>query len=104
MQLILVALWRRKLPLLARAPDTIASVMTYVAGTGMSRDFEDLSMCKTKERDQTIKGMGKGYVYGWRREFGGGGNGAGQTRVRWVVDEVGVKELTPVPSRRVNSF
>lgn len=64
----------------------------------MARDFEDLSMCKTKERNRVVKNMGKSYVYGWRREDGTG-------RVRWVVDEVGVKDLTPVPSStRVNSF
>lgn len=82
--------------MLTRPPDTIASVMTYVAGTGMSRDFESLSMVKTKERDRAIKELGKSYAYGWRREEDG--------VTRWVVDEVGRKEGSSFRNRRVDSF
>lgn len=98
-QLLIVIWWRRKLPVLTRAPDTIAAVMAYVAGTGMGRDFEGLSMLKTKERDGIVKGWGKTYLYGWRREGPEG-------RVRWVIDDVRVKEvsvLTQTP-RRADSF
>lgn len=99
-QLLIVNIWRRKLPTLTRPPDTIAAVMTYVAGTGMSRDFESLSMVKTEERNEAIKQLGKSYAYGWRREPDG--------RARWVVDEVRGKERERVPfvipQRRVDSF
>lgn len=98
-QLLLVVYWRRKLPLLYRAPDTIASVMAYVAGTGMARDFEGLSTMGTKERDRTVKGWGKKYVYGWRREGAEG-------RVRWVVDDGRAKDLNVGGQelRRTGSF
>ncbi|KAF8851582.1 hypothetical protein BDZ45DRAFT_750541 [Acephala macrosclerotiorum] len=96
-QLLIVNVWRRKLPMLTRPPDTIASVMTYVAGTGMSRDFESLSMVKTKERNRAIKELRKSYAYGWRREEDGA--------TRWVVDEVGRKEGESFrQNRRVDSF
>ncbi|KAK0718734.1 hypothetical protein B0T21DRAFT_295635, partial [Apiosordaria backusii] len=79
-QLILVIIWRRKLPHLPRQPDTIAAVMTYVAGTSMVRDFYGLEEMKTKERNKAIIQMGKVYAYGWRQEPEGG--------IRWIVDEV----------------
>ena len=83
-QLIFMAFWRRSLPQLQRSPESIAAVMTYVAGTSMSRDFEEFSQMTTKERDAAVKSLGKEYAYGWRREEGG--------RVRWVVDEMQTKE------------
>jgi len=83
-QLIFMAFWRRSLPQLQRSPESIAAVMTYVAGTSMSRDFEEFSQMTTKERDAAVKELGKEYAYGWRREEGG--------RVRWVVDEMQTKE------------
>ena len=79
-QLIGISLWRRKLPHLPRAPESIASVMTYVAGTSMARDFNGLEQLKRKDRDQAIRDLEKSYAYWWRREEDG--------RVRWVVDEV----------------
>lgn len=82
--------------MLTRPPDTIAAVMTYVAGTGMSRDFESFSMVKTKERDEAIKQLGKNYAYGWRREADG--------QMRWVVDEVRGKEGVPFAARRADNF
>ncbi|KAK4649370.1 uncharacterized protein QC761_118270 [Podospora bellae-mahoneyi] len=79
-QLALVIIWRRKLPHLPRQPDTIAAVMTYVAGTSMVRDFYGLEEMKTRERNKAIVQMGKVYAYGWRQEPEGG--------IRWIVDEV----------------
>ncbi|KAK4171675.1 hypothetical protein QBC36DRAFT_339512 [Triangularia setosa] len=79
-QLMLVIIWRRRLPHLPRQPDTIAAVMTYVAGTSMVRDFYGLEEMKTKERNKAIVQMGKVYAYGWRQEPEGG--------IRWIVDEV----------------
>lgn len=100
-QLVLVVMWRRKLPELKRAPDTIASVMAYVAGTEMVRDFSEggLGSMGTRERDRIVRGWGKVYGYGWRREGGEG-------RVRWVVDERGKggDEVKGEGLRRIGSF
>ncbi len=79
-QLIFVNLWRRQLPHLPRRPDTIAAVMTYVAGTNMARDFYGLDEQSTGERNRSIRSLNKTYAYGWRREENG--------RIRWIVDEV----------------
>jgi len=79
-QLIFLANWRRKLPHLPRAPESIAAVMTYVAGTSMTRDFNGLEQLKRSERDQAIRDLEKTYAYWWRREEDG--------RIRWVVDVV----------------
>ncbi|KAB5581037.1 hypothetical protein GE09DRAFT_1051494 [Coniochaeta sp. 2T2.1] len=87
-QLVVVNMWRRVLPHLPRRPDSIAAVMTYVAGTGMVRDFTEAEVegRGTRERDEVVRGMGKRYTY--RRE-GGVGDGEGEGGGRWVVDEVG---------------
>src|SRR5450432_1643545 len=66
-QLIIVTVWRRSLPHLPRPPNSIAAVMTYVAGTSMSHDFNGLEQLKTSERDRKIRDLGKAYAYGWRR-------------------------------------
>ncbi|KAH8589779.1 hypothetical protein B0O99DRAFT_692172 [Bisporella sp. PMI_857] len=79
-QLISISMWRRKLPHLPRAPESIAAVMPYVAGTSMSRDFNGLEQLKRHERDKAIRDLEKSYAYGWRKEEDG--------RVRWIVDEV----------------
>jgi hypothetical protein len=93
-QLLVIHIWRRSLPNLIRPPDSIAAVMTYVAGTAMSRDFEELSQLKTKDRDRAIRELGKEYAYGWRTEEDG--------RLRWVVDEVQRKDVASF--RRIDSF
>jgi hypothetical protein len=80
-QLVLVNLWRRSLPHLPRRPDTIASVMTYVAGTAMVRDFYGLEEMSVRDRNKAVRKMGKTYAYGWKKEDDTG-------RTRWVVDEV----------------
>lgn len=94
-QLLMVNWWRKKLPQLDRAPDTIASVMTYVARTGMRADFDSLSEVSTKERNRAVRGLGKEYAYGWRREETG--------RVRWVVDEVQMKGHSSSSSRETSA-
>ncbi|KAK4170481.1 hypothetical protein QBC43DRAFT_197574 [Cladorrhinum sp. PSN259] len=80
-QLVLVMIWRRRLPHLPRRPDTIAAVMTYVADTSMVKDFRGLEEMSTKDRNRAIIEMGKVYAYGWRQEPEGRG-------IRWLVDEV----------------
>ncbi|GKT94923.1 hypothetical protein Ct61P_12773 [Colletotrichum tofieldiae] len=76
----LVFYWRSTLPTLPRRPDSVASVITYVAGTTMSRDFGATSGLGSKTADKTIAEMGKRYGYGMKVEEDG--------RQRWVVDEV----------------
>lgn len=77
--------WRRKLPYLGREPGTVASVMCIVAGTEMVGTLEGLSGLSTKERDQRVREMKRGYGYGWRRQGEGSGY-VGEGGVRWVVD------------------
>jgi hypothetical protein len=83
-ELIFVNIWRRSLPHLPRPPNSIAAVMTYVAGTSMIRDLDGLEQLSISERNRKIRDLGKAYAYGWRREEDG--------RVRWVVDEVPAEE------------
>ncbi|CCF36520.1 hypothetical protein CH063_08071, partial [Colletotrichum higginsianum] len=64
-----------------RRPDSVASVMTYVAGTTMSRDFVAVSGLERKAAEKAIGSLGKRYAYGLKVEENG--------RQRWVVDEVG---------------
>lgn len=80
-QLAVVSIWRRGLPHLPRRPDTVAAVMTYIAGAAMNRDFDGLEHSKPKERDRIVAGLGKTYFYG----LGGDKSGV---RQRYVVDEV----------------
>jgi hypothetical protein len=79
-QLIIVNTWRKSLPHLPRAPGSIAAVMTYVANTNMTRDFNGLEQLSRSERDQGIRDLEKSYAYWWRREQSG--------NIRWIVDEV----------------
>jgi hypothetical protein len=79
-QLIIVNIWRKSLPHLPRAPGSIAAVMTYVANTSMTRDFNGLEQLSRSERDQGIRDLEKLYAYWWRREQSG--------NIRWIVDEV----------------
>ncbi|KAK1969112.1 hypothetical protein LY78DRAFT_667831 [Colletotrichum sublineola] len=76
----LVFYWRGTLPTLPRRPDSVAAVMTYVAGTTMSRDFNAVSGLGRSSADRAITEMGKRYGYGMKVDDGG--------RQRWVVDEV----------------
>ncbi|WYZ46593.1 hypothetical protein EsH8_IX_000818 [Colletotrichum jinshuiense] len=78
----LVLYWRTTLPALPRRPDSVAAVMTYVAGTAMGREFHSVSGIGRKAADEVITEMGRRYAYGWRAEEGGAR--------RWVVDEVGM--------------
>lgn len=59
--------------------------MCIVAGTEMVGTFEGLSGLSTKERDQRVREMKRGYGYGWRRQGEGSGY-VGEGGVRWVID------------------
>jgi ketopantoate reductase len=83
---VVINIWRRLLAHLPRKPDSVANIMSYVAGTEMCRDFEGLELVKVEERDKRIRELGKKYGYGlkeWANETKGG---------RWVVDEVPSEE------------
>lgn len=66
-------------PHLPRKPDNIAAVMTYVCNSAMNKDFEGVERVDLKERDKQIRGLGKKYRYGLRRDNDG--------KERWAVDE-----------------
>jgi hypothetical protein len=74
-----VNLWRRALPHLPRKPDSTAAVMTYLAGSGMVRDFEGVERMKEKERNRWIEMQGRRYEYTLRRRRDDG-------RLKWTVD------------------
>lgn len=77
------ATWRAlAVPHLPRRPDSVAAVMTYVAGTRMVADFEGIERVGVRERDRVIVGLRKRYVYGHVERKSGFGSG------RWVVDDV----------------
>ncbi|KAF6833891.1 hypothetical protein CMUS01_06396 [Colletotrichum musicola] len=76
-----VVYWRSNLPHLPRRPDSVASVMTYVAGTEMGRNFDSVAGMGDQTARKSIKELGRRYAYGLRVEDDG--------RRRWVVDEVG---------------
>ncbi|KAH8892426.1 hypothetical protein GQ53DRAFT_646752, partial [Thozetella sp. PMI_491] len=72
--------WRAKcVPHLPRRPDTVAAVMTYVAGAKMNADFDGLEEVKKKERDAAVISLGKKYEYGEMQDDRGS--------FRWMVDQ-----------------
>ncbi|KAF2174616.1 hypothetical protein K469DRAFT_145989, partial [Zopfia rhizophila CBS 207.26] len=77
---VVVNSWRRLLPHLPREPNTVATVMTYVANSNMCADFEGLEKFSTRKRDKHIGGLRKRYGYGLMT--------AGREEM-WAVDEMG---------------
>lgn len=72
--------WRVwSVPYLPRKNDSLAGVVSYVAGSGLIRDCEDLDARSTEERNATLMGMEKTWRYGKSE-------GTDGTR-RWLVDE-----------------
>jgi len=63
--IIALIFWRRRLPELPRAPDTIAAVASYVADSRMLDDFEGCEYVDDREMAERV-GAGKRYVYGKR--------------------------------------
>jgi hypothetical protein len=78
---VIINIWRRILVHLPRKPDSVANVMSYVAGTEMCHDFEGLELLKVEERDRRIRELGKRYGYGLKEWVNG------SKEKRWVVDE-----------------
>jgi hypothetical protein len=71
--------WKRRLPDLPRAPDTIAAVVSYVADSRMLDDFEGFEYLDDREMNSRLTGTGKRYVYGKRPGSDG--------QLRYLVDE-----------------
>jgi len=64
--IVALFLWKRRLPDLPRAPNTIAAVVSYVADSRMLDDFEGCEYLDDRELSNRIAGLGKRYVYGKR--------------------------------------
>jgi hypothetical protein len=56
--------WKRRLPDLPRAPDTVVAVVSYVSDAKMLENFEGLEYADDRELFQQIAGSGKRYTYG----------------------------------------
>lgn len=76
---IALMVWKRRMPDLPRAPDTVAAVMTYIADSRMLEDFEGLEFCDDIELRDKLAVRGKKYMYG--KKPGSDGN------TRFMVDE-----------------
>ncbi|KAF2674646.1 hypothetical protein BT63DRAFT_435720 [Microthyrium microscopicum] len=76
---VIMIIWKRRMPDLPRAPDTVSAVMTYVADSRMLDDFEGAEYCDDNELRNRIGGRGKRYVYGKRPGSDG--------QSRYLVDE-----------------
>jgi hypothetical protein len=76
---VLLIVWKRSLPDLPRAPDTIAAVVSYVADSRMLDDFEGFEYLDDREMNSRLAVTGKRYVYGKRPGSDG--------RSRYLVDE-----------------
>lgn len=62
--IITLIFWKRNLPDLPRAPDTVAAMITYVSESKMQEDFETAEWCDDRELSGRIVALGKRYVYG----------------------------------------
>ena len=77
--IVALFLWKRRLPVLPRAPNTIAAVASYVADSRMLDDFEGYEYLDDRELSNRIAGLGKRYVY--RKRPGSDGH------LRYLIDE-----------------
>jgi hypothetical protein len=76
---VALVIWKRRMPDLPRAPDTIAAVTSYVADSRMLDDFEGFEYCDDNEMRSRLDTTGKRYVYGKRLGSDG--------QSRYLVDE-----------------
>lgn len=72
--------WRvMVVPYLPRRVDQIQGIVSYIAGSGLLRDCEELESAGTEERDAALGNMGKRWSYARFDEKSGGH--------RWMIDE-----------------
>jgi hypothetical protein len=57
-------LCRKKTPGLIRRPDTVASIMLYLCGSHMLKDFKGMARLKQKRRDELVEEWDKRYSMG----------------------------------------
>jgi hypothetical protein len=60
---IALIIWKRRLPYLPRAPDTVAAVLSYISDSRMLGDFEGCEYLNDRDLGNHIVGLGKRYVY-----------------------------------------
>jgi hypothetical protein len=63
---IALIIWKRRLPDLPLAPDTVAAVLSYISDSRMLSDFEGCEYLNDRDLGNRIAGLGKRYVYGKR--------------------------------------
>jgi hypothetical protein len=71
--------WRRRLPYLPRAPDTLGGVISYLCDSHMLYNFDQCTELGNRELCRRIEGFGKEYSYG--KYVGVDG------QVRWMIEE-----------------
>lgn len=76
---VFLIVWKRRLPDLPRAPDTIAAVVSYVADSRMLDDFEGFEYLDDRDMTSRLAVTGKRYVYAKRPGSDG--------RSRYMVDQ-----------------
>jgi Na+/melibiose symporter-like transporter len=77
--MIVFMVWKRRLPDLPRAPDTVAAVISYVSEARMLEDLDGCEYANDTELKRRVEGLGKRYTYR---------NRAGMDGVkRFMVDE-----------------
>jgi hypothetical protein len=60
---IALIIWKRRLPDLPRAPNTVAAVLSYICDSTMLGDFEGCEYLNDRDLGNHIAGLGKKYVY-----------------------------------------
>ena len=61
---ITMIIWKRRMPDLPRAPDTMAGVMSYVADSRMLDDFDCAEYLDDRDLEGRFTRIGKRYTYG----------------------------------------
>ena len=63
--ILIVHIWLVKWPQMPVAPDSLAARVYYVCDSGMTRDYQRLSLLSTAQRDRRVKRMDRLYRFGW---------------------------------------
>lgn len=77
---VALIVWRFKLPLLPRTPDSVAGFMIYICASRMVEDFEGSEFLSSGMMMKKVEGLKKRYRYG---------NLIWMDRARrWAIDEI----------------